>query len=211
MPCLTAADAVGPSLPLSCFPFATLWGPPAARAGRVDNLSPIVELTGEGIAERHFDIFFCDVCDRTDRIFQLRHITVFSDRSVVFELTRNNLDDPGNATTTVATGVGTQAAFDELLRVLAATPLPSQNGDCFVSFARSLPPPRPDSIVNETTRDQYTLHTFGSNNRVDRLALNPEAAGPCRNELRRTVFVILDYATAATGLGATSRPAKPQL
>ncbi|HEV7668741.1 MAG TPA: hypothetical protein VGS22_09470 [Thermoanaerobaculia bacterium] len=193
---------------LSFLSFAT-WGPSAVRAGAVDNLSPIVELTSEGIAERHFDIFFCDVCDRTDRIFQLRHVTVFADRSVVLELTRNNLDDSHDTTTTVATGVGPPAAFDELRSALAAAPLPSQNGDCFLKITKRLPSPRPDSIVTESSRDQFTLHTFGPDNRIDRLALNPSAAGPCVPNLGRAVLAILDYATTATGAGARaySKPA----
>jgi hypothetical protein len=183
-------------------------GPSAVRAGTVGNLSPVVELTSEGIAQRRFDIFLCDVCDRTDRIFQLRHITVFADRSVVFELTRNNLEDPQDSRTTFATGVGTVAAFEELRRALAAAPLPSQNGDCFVNITKSLPPPRPDVVITETSRDQYTLHAFGTGNRIDRLALNPLAARSCQPNLRRAVVAILDYATAATGVAAYSTPAQ---
>lgn len=178
------------------------FGSTAARAATVGNLSPVVHLESEGIAARHFDIHLCDVCDRTERIYQLRNITVFADRSVVFVLTRNNLDDAQGSATTVATGVGSQAAFDELLRALAAAPLPAQDGSCFVAITRSLPPPPPWNIVTESSRDPYLLRVFGAGNHIERLAIDPTGPRVCTTKLRRAVIAVLDYAKAATGVAA---------
>ena len=172
--------------------------PPAARAVSIATRSPLVALDSEGIAAVHFDVFLCDVCDTTSQIYQLKHISVFADRSVVFSLTRRNLDGSTGTTTTVASGTGSQAAFDDLLRALDEARFEGQHPDCAVEIVRNLEPPRPDSILTERTRDQYTLHAFGDSGRIDRLSLGSKAPTLCRQEIRGAVVAVLDYAERAT-------------
>jgi hypothetical protein len=163
-----------------------------AFAQPVSGLTPLLQVESTGITLRHFDVILCDICDTTRHIYESRQMTIFRNRSLVAVSSSNDLDDPAGTTSTVVSGVGTKAPFNQLVQALAAArPYAGQPG-CSVTFVRNLPPPPPGGSLTLTIRHDYRLTAYEAGNTLRTFDIDSGTA-PCPKPVRDLVLKAVAY------------------
>ena len=163
-----------------------------AFAQPVSGLTPLLQVESTGITLRVLDVRLCDICDTTRHIYESRQMTIFRNRSLVAVSSSNDLDDPAGTTSTVVSGVGAKAPFNQLVQALAAArPYAGQPG-CSVTFIRNLPPPPPGGSLTLIIGHDYRLTAYEAGNTLRTFDIDSGAA-PCPGPVRDLVLKAVAY------------------